>query len=118
MLGFVLVLIIAVVAYGVFMHMLLFPDVTVSWQILFKVLFRPFLLVFGELGINSYTREYSCIDNTSLIGAMKSMQKFHFWKKVIALTEKHVWFEEIFTGFSNVFPTNKDQDAAFFKLSF
>ena len=58
MLGFVLVLIIAVVAYGVFMHTLLFPDVTVSWQILFKVLFRPFLLVFGELGINSYTREY------------------------------------------------------------
>ena len=54
MIGFVLVLIIAVVSYGIFMHTLLFPDMSVSWEIIFKLLFRPYLLVFGELGINSY----------------------------------------------------------------
>jgi len=55
MVGFVLVLIVAVIAYGIFMHTLLFPDVSVSWDIVFKLLFRPYLLVFGELGIASYT---------------------------------------------------------------
>jgi len=54
MIGFILVLIIAVIAYGIFMHTLLFPDVSVSWDVIFKLLFRPYLLVFGELGVNSY----------------------------------------------------------------
>ena len=57
MIGFVFVLLIAVVAYGIFMHTLLFPEVSVSWELIFKLLFRPYLLVFGELGINSYTCE-------------------------------------------------------------
>ena len=65
--GFILVLIIVVVAYGIFMHTLLFPQVSVSWQILFKVLFRPYLLVFGELGISSYNREFICF--ASFIGS-------------------------------------------------
>eukprot|EP00795_Rhopilema_esculentum_P014805 gene14805-5910_t len=56
MIGFVLVLVIAVIAYGIFMHTLLFPEVDISWEILFQLLFRPYLLVFGELGINSYSR--------------------------------------------------------------
>ena len=57
MIGFILVLIIAVIAYGIFMHTLLFPDVSVSWDVIFKLLFRPYLLVFGELGVNSYKCE-------------------------------------------------------------
>ncbi|XP_065053004.1 transient receptor potential channel-like isoform X2 [Rhopilema esculentum] len=54
MAGFFLVLVIAVIAYGIFMHTLLFPDVTVSWKILFQVLFRPYLLAFGELGVEKH----------------------------------------------------------------
>ena len=56
MAGFFLVLVIAVIAYGIFMHTLLFPDVTVSWKILFQVLFRPYLLAFGELGVEKHDR--------------------------------------------------------------
>eukprot|EP00794_Sanderia_malayensis_P003066 gene3066-3530_t len=67
MAGFVIVLIIAVLAYGIFMHALLFPNANVSWHILFKILFRPYLLVFGELGINSY----SLGSNTTVYGTSK-----------------------------------------------
>ncbi|XP_065052963.1 transient receptor potential cation channel subfamily M member 7-like isoform X2 [Rhopilema esculentum] len=70
MIGFVLVLVIAVIAYGIFMHTLLFPEVDISWEILFQLLFRPYLLVFGELGINSYS-----LSNNSTVYGTKKISK-------------------------------------------
>ena len=54
MTGFLLVLLLAVVAYGIFMHAMLFPDSTLSWKIIFGLMFRPYLLVFGEMGLNNH----------------------------------------------------------------
>ena len=51
---FMVMIMILVTAYGIFMHTLLFPSSLPSWKILFGVLFRSYLLLFGELGLESY----------------------------------------------------------------
>ena len=51
---FMIMITILAIAYGIFMHTLLFPSSLPSWKILFGVLFRPYLLLFGELGLESY----------------------------------------------------------------
>ena len=50
---FFAILFIFVPAHGVFMYVLLFPNSEAKWGILFDVLLRPFVLVFGEIGISS-----------------------------------------------------------------
>ena len=55
---FMVMVLILSIAHGVFMHSLLFPSSLPSWKILFSVLFRPYLLLFGELGLESYERKY------------------------------------------------------------
>ena len=53
MTGFLLVLLLSVIAYGVFMHAFLFPDSNPSWELIFELVFRPYLLVFGKMGLNN-----------------------------------------------------------------
>ena len=58
---FLVVLLIAVVGYGVFMTALLFPDSPPSWNVLFHVIFRPYLLMFGEMGLEQYERKWKTL---------------------------------------------------------
>ena len=61
---FAMVIFILLTAYGVFMHMLLFPPKTESagnegnptgyLEMLFKIYFRPYLLLFADLGLEKY----------------------------------------------------------------
>ena len=46
------------VAYGIFMHTLLFSSSLPAWKVIFGILFRPYLLLFGEPGLESYERKY------------------------------------------------------------
>ena len=50
---FMVMIIILTIAYGIFMHTLLFPSSLPSWEVLFAILFRPYLLLFGDLGVES-----------------------------------------------------------------
>ena len=58
---FLVVLLIAVVGYGVFMTALLFPDSPPSWNVLFHVIFRPYLLMFGGMGLEQYERKWKSL---------------------------------------------------------
>jgi len=53
--SFLWVLLTVVVAFGIFLFSFLYSAESLSWMILFKLLFRPYLLVFGELGISNYS---------------------------------------------------------------
>ena len=57
---FIIVLLIAILAYGIFRHAILNPDVESSWNILFEVLFPPYLLTYGDIGIEKRRRECNC----------------------------------------------------------
>ena len=54
---FIILIIILSSSFGVFMNALLFPSSPPSWKIAFRVLFRPYLLLFGEMGLGSYERK-------------------------------------------------------------
>ena len=51
---FFVILLIFVPAHGAFIYVLLFPKSEARWEIIFSILFGPFLLIFGETGINNH----------------------------------------------------------------
>ena len=55
---FIWVLLTVVIAFGIFLYSFLYSAEKLSWMIIFKLLFRPYLLVFGELGISTYSSMY------------------------------------------------------------
>ena len=59
MVSFIGVLFVTILAYGVFMHALLFPDAKFTWEVIFRIVFRPYLLLFGEMGIENHHSKYS-----------------------------------------------------------
>ena len=56
------------------MNALLFPNAPPTWEMLFHVLFRPYLLLYGDLGLESYEREY--LKKVIIIFAKLSMHSY------------------------------------------
>ena len=54
---FFVVVIVSIVAYGIFMTAMLHPPSDPWGPFLFNILFRPYLLLVGETGIESFERE-------------------------------------------------------------
>ena len=51
-----MVLLVAVISYGIFQYTLLHEDATSGWTVIFKMLFRPYTTIFGELGIEQTSK--------------------------------------------------------------
>ena len=63
---FLVMIIILAFSYGIFMHVLLYPAQSPNWLIVFNVIFRPYLLLFGDMGLNSYNSKYSFLLGSTL----------------------------------------------------
>ena len=49
--SFLLVLLVVILAYGVFQRALLYMDMNTHPALVFQLLYKPFLLMFGELNV-------------------------------------------------------------------
>jgi len=49
--SFLLVLVVVILAYGVFQRALLFMEMNTHPSLIFQLLYKPFLLMFGELNV-------------------------------------------------------------------
>ena len=56
---FLVVVVVSIVAYGIFMAGMLHPRFDSVGATMFNILFRPYLLLVGEAGIESFEREVS-----------------------------------------------------------
>jgi len=66
--NFIVIALVAMIGYGVFMTSILFPSISFnSWSPLLMILFRPYLLLFAETGIN----DYGLSSKTTLFGTSK-----------------------------------------------
>ena len=54
---FLVVVLVSVFGYGIFMTAMLFPEAKFNGEVLFHIFFRPYLILFGEPGIESFERE-------------------------------------------------------------
>ena len=57
---FLIVVIVSVIGYGVFMTALLHPDTAIDGHVLLFVLLRPYLLLFGESGLEHFECKSTC----------------------------------------------------------
>ena len=51
---FFVAFLVSILGYGLFMTALLHPNAKLDWMVLFHVLFRPYLLLVGDPGIESF----------------------------------------------------------------
>jgi len=51
---FLVVVLVSVFGYGIFMTAMLYPDANFNGKVLFHIFFRPYLILFGEPGIESF----------------------------------------------------------------
>jgi len=66
--NFIVIALVGMIGYGVFMTSIMFPSISfASRNTLLLILFRPYLLLFAEMGIN----EYGLSSKTTLFGTSK-----------------------------------------------
>ena len=58
---FLVVVLVSVFGYGIFMTAMLYPDANFNGKVLFHIFFRPYLILFGEPGIESFESEMTLI---------------------------------------------------------
>ena len=51
---FLIVFLVSIIGYGLFMTALLHPEAKFDWTVLFHILFRPYLVIIGEPGVESF----------------------------------------------------------------
>ena len=56
---FMFVIFVCMLGYGLFMTTMLHPDSSFDGVYLFNIFFRPYLVLVGETGIESFEREIS-----------------------------------------------------------
>ena len=61
LLNFLLVLCVVMIAYGIFQRTFLYLDDNNDYRMVFQLLFKPFLLIFGEMNANESLRNGTTI---------------------------------------------------------